>query len=50
MALHPDAVLLSLEEATRLGHKVAQMWPHACAAESGGNGQIHCHFLAQEKE
>src|SRR5258708_25010436 len=32
MALHPDAVLLSVEEAARLGHMVANMWPHESAA------------------
>lgn len=28
MALHPNAVLLSVEEAARLGHMVANRWPH----------------------
>lgn len=32
MALHPDAVLLSVEEAAVLGHMVAKMWPHETAA------------------
>lgn len=50
MALHPDAVLLSIEEAERLGHKVAQMWPHESVTEGGGNAFAHCRFLAWEKE
>lgn len=50
MELHPDAVLLSIEEAAVLGHMVAHRWPHESAAESGGNGQMHCRFLAWEKE
>lgn len=32
MALHPDAVLLSVEEAAVLGQMVANMWPHESAA------------------
>ena len=32
MALHPDAVLLSVEEAAVLGQLVANMWPHESAA------------------
>lgn len=28
MTLHPNAVLLSIEEAAALGHMVAHMWPH----------------------
>lgn len=32
MALHPDAVLLSVEEAAVLGHMVAQIWPHDSVA------------------
>jgi alkylmercury lyase len=32
MALHPDAVLLSVEEAAVLGQMVAKMWPHESAA------------------
>lgn len=50
MALNPDAVLLSIEEAALLGRMVAQMWSHQEAAESGGNAFAHCRFLAQEKE
>jgi len=37
MALHPEAVLLSVKEAAVLGHMVANMWPHESAAESGGS-------------
>lgn len=44
MALHPDAVLLSIEEAAVLGHMVANMWVHESAASSDGRGQTHCHF------
>ncbi len=50
MVLHPDAVLLSVEEAARLGHMVANMWPHEFAASSGGSGQAHCRFLVREEE
>jgi alkylmercury lyase len=50
MALHPDAVLLSVEEAAVLGHMVANMWPHESDAESGGSGQTRCHFSVREKE
>jgi alkylmercury lyase len=32
IALHPDAVLLSVEEAAVLGQMVAKMWPHESAA------------------
>ncbi len=32
MALHPEAVLLSVEEAAALGQIVARMWPHSSAA------------------
>lgn len=32
MALHPDAVLLSIQEAAVLGHLVAKMWPHESVA------------------
>jgi alkylmercury lyase len=32
MVLHPDAVLLSVEEAAALGQMVAKMWPHESAA------------------
>ncbi len=32
MALHPDAVLLSVEEAAVLGHMIASMWPHESVA------------------
>lgn len=32
MALHPDAVLLSVEEAAVLGQMVAKMWSHESAA------------------
>ena len=31
-ALHPEAVLLSLEEAALVGQTVARMWPHQSAA------------------
>ena len=42
MALHPDSVLLAVEEAAVLGHMVAHMWPHESAAESGGKiGRAH---------
>jgi alkylmercury lyase len=50
MAQHPDAVLLSVEEAAMLGHMVAQMWPHESAAENGGCGQMRCRFSEREKE
>jgi alkylmercury lyase len=32
MALHPDAVLLSVEEAAIIGKMVAKLWPHESAA------------------
>jgi len=32
LALHPEAVLLSLEEAAIVGQIVARMWPHQSAA------------------
>ncbi len=32
LALHPEAVLLSLEEAAIVGQTVARMWPHQSAA------------------
>jgi alkylmercury lyase len=32
MALHPDAMLLSIEEAVVLGQMAAKMWPHEFAA------------------
>jgi hypothetical protein len=44
MALHPDVVLLSIEEAAVLGHMVANMWAHESAVSSGGRGQTHCRF------
>ncbi len=50
MALHPDAVLLSVAEAAVLGQMVAKMWPHESAAESGGSGQTRCRFSVREKE
>jgi alkylmercury lyase len=36
MALHPNAVLLSVEEAAVLGRMVANLWPHEAPAASGG--------------
>jgi alkylmercury lyase len=50
MALHPDAVLLSVEEAAVLGHMVAEMWPHKSTASSGGSEQTRCRFSVREKE
>ncbi len=50
MARHPNAVLLSVEEATVLGQMVAQMWPHKSAAESGDSEQTRCRFSARENE
>jgi alkylmercury lyase len=38
MALHPDAVLLSVEEAAVLGQMVADMWLHKSTASRDGNG------------
>lgn len=50
MALHPDALLLSIEEAAVLGRMVAQLWQNESAAESGGSGQMRCRFSTQEQE
>jgi alkylmercury lyase len=50
MALHPDAVLLSVEEAAALGHMVAKIWPHEPVATALVNKQTHCRFSEREKE
>lgn len=50
MALHPGAVLLSVEEAARLGHMVAQMWPHESAAAAFVSEQMHRRFSVGEEE
>jgi alkylmercury lyase len=49
LALHPDAVLLSVEEAAVLGHMVANRWPHESAAAFVSE-QTHRRFLVREKE
>lgn len=44
-ASHPEAVLLSVEEAATLGHLTAERWSAASEKRSG-----HCHFSVRAEE
>jgi hypothetical protein len=45
MALHDNAVLLTVEEAAILGHMIADRWSQeTITGKRGDSGQTHCRF------